>query len=170
MRLFQVSVALLLTLGGVGAASDPSSDSQLEAEADLQLRIRKLLSRAKQHLEKYQGFLPFGGALSLDGEFHLFIGPKPKQARDLDKVALRVASGLKQLARLGETRSICMAVLVRTTRPGQTEKSEAVWLRVEHFSGLSKSIFYPYVVGGEGDVELGDPFTVSEAPDFFISE
>lgn len=166
MRLVLTIAALVLLLTGPGPAAGAETP---EADADLQLLIRRVLPRAEQHLKKYQGFLPFGAALGLDGEFKLYVGSKPKQASDLDKVALQVASGLQQLARSGAARAVCLVVLVLTPRPGETEKSDAIWLRIEHASGVSRSIFYPYVLIGEGDLELGEPHSVSETPSFFVS-
>jgi hypothetical protein len=166
MRRLLTLVALLLPLAGVGLADGEGTT----ADAEMQLLIGKVLPRAEQHLKRFQGFLPFGGALELDGQFNLYVGSKPKRAEDIDKVALQVASGLRQLAESGEAQTVCLVVLVRTPSPGQSEKSDAIWLRIEHASGASKSIFYPYVLVGEGSVELGTPFSVSEKPDFFVAQ
>lgn len=159
--------AVLVFLGFVANAAPVSGRELRRDEADLETLVARVLPRAERHLSRHEGFRPFGAALKSDGRVQLYEGPEPENEADLNQVALEVASGLRILALKGEARAVCLVVLVHVPPPGQTEKADAIWIRIEHFSGLSKSIFFPYDMREAEGVELREPFTVREPPDFY---
>jgi hypothetical protein len=150
------------------ASAAPDSGIELRRdETDMTVLVDSVLPRAERLLARQQFFLPFGAALDPDGKVRLFEGPKAKSLDDLDEVALEVASALRLIALTGKARAVCLVVLVHVAPPGAEEKQDTIWIRAEHFSGFSNSVFYPYEVRDAGEVVLGDPYSVREPPDFF---
>jgi hypothetical protein len=161
-----LSTALVLFAFAANAA--PDSDIELRRdEADLTALVDSVLPRAERLLARQQFFLPFAAALDAAGKIRLFEGPKAKSLDDLDEVVLEVASALRLIAMKGEARAVCLVVLVHVAPPGVKEKDDTIWIRAEHASGFSNSIFYPYDLDDEEGVVLGDPYSVREPPDFF---
>jgi hypothetical protein len=163
------ALLLLMTLAGAPASADEEVVTG-DVNADIDALISNVLPRAKQHIRKHGGFLPFGGALMTDGQVARVTGKKPETAEDVDKVTLQIASSLRRLAVSGDARAVGLAVLVHTAPPGQVEKTDAIWIRVEHVSGFSKSIFLPYEILDGGRLKFGTPFSVRESREFFHSE
>jgi hypothetical protein len=161
------SLAALAIFWSVGSAAGQAFSETRVAAEFAQLEIRAKI-RAASHLERYQGFLPFGYAFKDDGDVSFYAGEKARDADSIDEVALEVASGLRLVARRGGVRAVCMVVLARAAPPGQTEKVDTVWLRLEHLGGVSKSVFHRYQTAEGGSVEFRDSFSVVEAPTFFL--
>ena len=162
-------VVLLSTLIGTHAGADDETVAD-DVDTDIEILVARVLPRAKTDLRLHGGFLPFGGALMADGQIGLVSGKKPATAEDLENVTLDVALSLRLLVREKEARAICLAALVHTTPPGQTKKTDAIWLRVEHRAGLSKSVFHPYEILDSGRLQLGTPFKITESREFFDIE
>jgi hypothetical protein len=160
------SLAALALFWGAGpAAGQAVSETRVAAEfAELEIRAK---IRAAFHLERYEGFLPFGYAYKDGGNVSFYVGEKARDADSIDEVALEVASGLRLVASRGDVRAVCMVVLVRSAPPGQAEKVDTVWLRLEHVGGVSKSVFHPYETTEGGTVEYRDSFSIVETPTFF---
>ena len=167
-----ISAALCWALLGVTASHAdevPAAASANEhGQRDIQILSTKLLLRAHHHIQKYEGFLPFGGALKQDGGIRMFLGEKPKSEKEISGIAAGVATGLRMIARQGSVDAVCLVVLVDTTPPGATKEIEAIWLRTEHVTGLSASVFYPYFDNGDGTIAIQDPYTVAEPLEFFL--
>lgn len=164
------TIVLLLSALLVTRASADAEVVDGDIDAEVERLISRVLPRAKRDIRLHGGFLPFGGALKSNGQIGLVGGEKPEKPEDLEEVALDVALSLRVLARDDETRAICLAVLVHTAPPGKTEKVDAIWIRVEHRSGLSKSLFHPYELLDTGHLRSGTPFVIRETREFFGAE
>lgn len=90
--------------------------------------------------------------------------PKSTEVIDLLKKAYR---------RDGESGKIMACALVydiRTIPPGQTEKTDAVAVDLNHRDGMSVVMVYPYKIGADKKVQFAAQFAVKGASDIFKSK
>ena len=158
-------------LGAIPSGADEAplaASANKRGQRDIQVLSTKLLLRAQHHIQKYEGFLPFGGALKQDGGIRMVVGEKPRNKEEISQIAAGVATGLRDIARQGTVDAVCLVVLVDTTPPGGTKPIDAIWLRTEHVTGLSASVFYPYFENADGTIAIQNPHTVAEPLEFFL--
>src|SRR5262245_37755411 len=102
------------------------------------------LDFAHQMLAKHGEFLPFGVAMTVDGEVVLIgasTGEEPPPSRELLEVLL---SGFKREATAGTYRAVAAFVDVLVRPPGETEKRDAIQVCLEHRDGFFADVFAPY--------------------------
>lgn len=47
---------------------------------------------------------------------------------------------------------------VRVIPPGQSEKTDAIQIDLDHIDGMSVTMFYPYKIGSDKQVTFSQPF------------
>ncbi len=129
------------------------------SETDIQTMLNKLLPIAEDLLLAHGEFFPFGGAMKEAQEVVTLSGidglnedqPAAQDVIDLLDINLRIGAENKQY--------FATAVLsnVFVVPPGQSESIPAIAVALDHHTGLSMTLVFPYVVNG-GTVEMGDMF------------
>jgi hypothetical protein len=56
---------------------------------------------------------------------------------------------------------------ITTVPPGRTEPTDAIVIRLDHVSGYSVQVVYPYLLGQPGDLTVASPFAVRGLGDVF---
>ncbi len=59
---------------------------------------------------------------------------------------------------------------IRIVPPGQTQKSDAVEVNLDHRDGLSLIVIYPYNLGSDKKVQLAPPFATKGKSEIFKAE
>ena len=111
---------------------------------------------------------PLGAAMALDGEI-VWCGAydgddHPPSQRLIDMMT----QAFHQKAGAGEIRAAGICYDVRTIPPGQTEKSDAVCMALEHRSGEFVEVYAPYRKTASGSFEYGQFFASRRTPQFFV--
>jgi hypothetical protein len=137
-----------------------------DAKGDCQALMNSVLPFAEQMLTNHGEFLPFGGAITPDGEIVSIGGDtgneRPKSA---DVIAL-LKGGLIDAARMGKYKATAIVYDVRVTVPSTREKSDAIAVALDHRDNYSVVVYFPYKIEG-GKPILGAAFAQKGAADIF---
>jgi hypothetical protein len=149
-----------------GVAGCAYKDTEMQ-KAELEKLLQAALPFAEQMLTRHGEFYPYGATMEAQGQITNVGGytgdehPKSTEVIDLLKAAYRG---------LGETGKIMACALVydvRTIPPGQTEKTEAVAVDLDHRDGMSVIMVYPYKIGADKKVQFATPFAMKGASEIF---
>jgi hypothetical protein len=134
---------------------------------DYDALLNARLPFAQQMLAKHDAFFPFGGYIESGGKVGHTSGwtgdeqPTPQELIDL------MVRGLRSQAGRGEIRASAVCVDVRTVPPGQTQKTDAILVSMEHSEGEPVDAYLPYRKTTEGQYEYGELFLVRGQPRIF---
>jgi hypothetical protein len=128
-----------------------------------------LLPFAKQMLEKYGEFHPFGASMENDGTITM-IGPKV-EGQDFPKaidLIETLEASLYEAAEHGTIRASGICMDVRVVVPGNAEKSDAVQASLEHSEAKPINVFLPYTKDSLNTIQYGKIFASNAEPKIFI--
>lgn len=163
MRFLKSILALFI---GASAAVGAPKDTKMQ-KAELEKLLDAALPFAQQMLTNHGEFFPYGATMDAKGKISNVGGytgeehPKSTEVIDLLKAAYR---------RDGETGKIMACALVydiRTIPPGQTEKTDAVAVDLDHRDGMSVIMIYPYKIAADKKVQFGTAFAMKGKGDIF---
>lgn len=80
-----------------------------------------------------------------------------------------LTENFKEQAASGKIRAAGICYDALTVPPGETQKTDAICCRLEHYLGESLEVFVPYLKASGGDVKYGGIFTVSKTPNLFCN-
>ncbi|MBH0179894.1 MAG: hypothetical protein HP491_19050 [Nitrospira sp.] len=153
-RLNAIILALsLLAAATVHAASMGDSGSETEAI------LLAMIPIGKQLLEKQGKFVPYGGAMTMDGKVVTvagYSGPEPPPAQEIID-ALNVAFRTGALE--GTYKATGLFSDVEVSPPGGKEKTRAIVAVLDHQDNYSVTIYFPYKIIG-GTVHLFEVFAL----------
>ena len=149
-------------------SSEPTSPKPPKDEAeDL---LNRLLPFAKQMLEKHGEFYPFGAAMLRDGSITAVAYKENDEHPPSKQVIDNLLTVYRTAAKTNTYRAVGIAYVITTLPPGATEKTDAIAIRLDHVTGYSVVVVFPYQVLRPGEVILGKPFTTRGAGDVFPSK
>jgi hypothetical protein len=136
-------------------------------KADLEQLVRAMLPHAKQALEDQGSFAPFGGALLPTGEIERIECDETKTAPSpaaelVEKLDVRLRGG----ANRGDFRATAALVHVQVRQPGG-EPRDAVQVKLDHCTGASLELFFPYRLKRPGLATFGRAFSRDGGGDIF---
>ena len=113
---------------------------------------------AEQMLDRFGEFLPFGAAMRTNGAV-ISVGADTGQERSPSRDVIAVLEqGFAQQAEAGELRAAGICYDARIVPPGQTEKTDAIAMRLQHLAGDTVDVFLPYKRGTLGGLKFGELF------------
>jgi hypothetical protein len=128
-----------------------------------------LLPFARQMLEEYGEFHPFGASMGDDGTITM-VGAKV-EGQDFPK-AIDLIEALEATfydeAERGTIRASGICMDVRVVVAGATEKSDAVQASLEHSEAEPINVFLPYTKDSLGAIQYGTIFASTAEPKIFI--
>jgi hypothetical protein len=139
-----------------------------DAKADCETLMGSALPFAEQMLSQYGEFLPFGGAMRLDGELVSVAGYDGDEQPPSSDVIRLIKDGFIEAARQGQFRATALVYDVRTTIPSTSEKSDAIAVSLNHRDNYSVVVFFPYRIDG-GRLSIGEAFAQMGEADIFPS-
>jgi len=117
---------------------------------------------AKDMLDKYGEFYPYGAALQTDDQVGLLQGGPEGDSPPVQEVLDAVMEALREEAGEGKIRACAVCIDMRVARPGETEKTDAVCVQLEHSDGEAIDVYIPYSKSTDGEddggVEFGEMF------------
>jgi hypothetical protein len=130
----------------------------MSEKEQLERVLSTALPFAKKMLSEDGEFYPFGAALRSDGSI-VDIGAQQEGDDHPPSAALlrTLEEGLREMALRGEIDGSAVVCNVSVKCPGNTVKSDAVQISLEHKNGYSVEIFVPYEVL-PGQVTYGKMF------------
>lgn len=141
-RLNAVTLALLL-LAASAVHSAPIADAGSETEAIL----LAMIPIGKQLLEKQGKFVPYGGAMTMDGKVVTVAGysgtePPPSPESIIDALNFAFRTG----ALTGTYKATGLFSDVEASPPGNKEKTRAIAATLDHQDNYSVVIYFPYKI------------------------
>jgi len=141
------------------------------AHPDLNELMNTLLPFAKKMLTEHGEFFPFGASMSADGSV-VHVGAKerndehPPSQRLIDLLT----QSFQEQARSGDIRAAGICFDVRITPPGQSQKTDAVQMALEHQSGEVVDVFLPYWRDASDSLHYGELFASQRDATFFVHQ
>jgi hypothetical protein len=126
---------------------------------DCEKLMNSLLPFAEKMLPEHGEFHPFGGAMKPDGEIvhhGAYMGselPKGQELVDL------LTEAFRQSAAKGEYIATAIVYDIRTIPPGETAKTDAICVSLDHRDDYSVNVAFPYTLK-HGELSLEPPFAI----------
>ncbi len=133
----------------------PTGDAGSETEAIM----IAMIPMGKQMLEKQGKFVPYGGAMTMDGKVVTVAGykrPEPPPSQEIID-ALNVA--FRAGALTGTYKATGLFSDVEVSPPGGKENTRAIMVALDHHDNYSMVIYFPYKIIG-GTVHLYEVFAL----------
>jgi len=153
-RVLSIGSFLAACAGSLGAEQQKTPKEECEA------LMTALLPVAQQMLSKHREFYPYGGTMSPDGGIAHTAGYTGTERPPSQAVVELLEKAFQHGAKRGAYKATALVLDVRTTPPGKTAKQDAVQVRLDHASGYSVIVLFPYAFAANGEVEFAEPFGV----------
>ena len=139
------------------------------AHPDLDALLNTLLPLAKELLAKQGEFFPFAAAMRADGQIVHVAAHDGDEHPASQQVIDNLVRALRPQAEGGAIRAAGICLDARVEPPGQSNKTDAVAMRLEHATGEAVQVFVPYrktwlgkykfdeLFGTRGDRVIFDP-------------
>lgn len=131
--------------------------------------MNTLLPFAEEMLAEYGEFLPFGGAIMKDGSIADFGADNGTEHSSSQSLISLLESAFVEGARTGDYRATAVVCDVRVVLPNQTEKTDAIAVRLDHMSGYSVEVMIPYERVADGSYTFGEMFAQEGEHKIFAS-
>jgi hypothetical protein len=141
--------------------SDPKSDCAA--------LIGSVLPFAEQMLSIHGAFIPFGGAMRVDGQIVSIAGYDENEHSQPTSLIALMKAGLVEAARRGEYKATAIVYDVRVELPSSEEKSDAIAVSLNHRDNYSVVVLFPYKIDG-GELILGTVFAQEGEADIFPAQ
>lgn len=137
-----------------------------DAKADCQALMNSVLPFAEQTLSRYGEFLPFGGAMKVDGEFISIAGTDGEEHPLSGDLIRLIKDGFREAAGNGEVKATALVYDVRAAVPSTGEPSDAIAVSLNHRDAYSVIVLVPYKIG-DGTIVFGGAFAQPGEADIF---
>ena len=138
------------------------------AHQDLEQLINALIPFAQQMLSKQGDYYPFGSSIGLDGKIAYISTFDGNERPPYPQVIENLTYIIKHKIKNGEIKAAGICYDIRTIPPGQTKKSDAIFIGLEHQSGEAMEFCLPYKKGVLGKITYGKLFAGSRDRQFFV--
>src|SRR5262245_22251363 len=128
------------------------------AHPDLNELLNALLPFAQQMLAEHGEFYPFGSTMTETGKIVAAGGYTGEEHPNSQPLIDLLTQAFRQQALNREIRAAGICYDVRTIPPGQTEKTDAICLALEHQTGEGVTVFVPYKKGMFGRMKYAELF------------
>jgi hypothetical protein len=159
---------LLVFLGFVSAALLAQNDQQSQKH-DLEQLLSAAVPFAEQMLAKHGEFFPYGSSMNSNGKISAVAGytgnEHPKSAEVIDLLR----AGFRRDAEAGKIRACAVVYDIRTVPPGETEKTDAIAVELDHRGGMSIVVVYPYSIAPDKKVTRGESYAVKGEGKIFVA-
>ena len=129
-------------------------------QEEIDLLLREQLGMARKLLEENGRFYPTASWIDADGEF-AFVGGQTGAMFVRPSEVLELLSGaLRGKAADGAIRACAIAIDVKAVPPGETKKTSAILVSIEHVEAEPIDVVLPYAKRRFGKtIEYGEQFT-----------
>jgi hypothetical protein len=139
----------------------------MNAQDEIDLLLREELTLARKLLEENGRFYPTASWIDRDGEF-AFVGSAPSGIFVRPREILDLLYGaLGDKAAEGAIRACAVAVDVRVVPPGETRRTDAILVTIEHAEADPVDVVLPYTKRRR-QIEYGEQFTEPGERKFFL--
>jgi hypothetical protein len=152
----------------MGPSSISGAGKQMTPKEECEALMNALVPFAQQMLSKHREFYPFGGTMSVEGKIAQTASSTGEEHAASQPLIDLLEKGFRDGAKRHLYKATAILVDVRTTPPGKKEKQDAVEVRLDHVSGYSVRVVFPYAFSPKGDLELAPPFAAPGEGKIFV--
>ena len=127
---------------------------------DVGALLDALVPFAEKMLRRHRAFYPFGGHINGCGELVLDGAHDDHDRPDVRELIDVLLHAFRTRAANHELRACAIVHDVRVTPPGGAEKRDAICISVDHVSGYSAHIIYPYAFDATGELAIEDAYAI----------
>ena len=138
------------------------------AHPDLDQLLNAQLPFAQQMLAKHGEFYPFGAAMTTAGEITAEAAYDGTERPPSQQLIDMMTQAFRQRAAAGQIRAAAICYDIRTIPPGETEKTDAICVGLEHQNGEAVDVCVPYKKGWFGKIAYGKLFAAKRTRGFFV--
>lgn len=124
----------------------------------LETLLKAVLPFGETMLTNHGEFFPYGGTMSIDEKITSVAGYTGDEHPKSVEVIKLLKDGYRRDGAAGKILACALVYDVRITPPGQTEKTDAIQVDLDHRDGMSVTMFYPYRIGPDKQVAFSPPF------------
>lgn len=124
---------------------------------DCERLLNATLPFAKKMLDEHGEFLPFGAEMRLNGEIVSIAGYDGNEHPPSKDIIALLDDHFLTAASRREVIATALIYDVRVTPPDSTQSTDAVAIALDHQSGYTKDVYFPYRLD-QGVVTLSEPF------------
>jgi hypothetical protein len=117
-----------------------------------------LVKFARMMLDEHGAFYPSGASIDSEGTLGFAAGWDGNEQPETNEILQLLYQGLGERAARGEIHASAVCMDVRVQRTGDTEKSDAVQVAIEHAHADPVNVFLPYSKRRFGGVKYGEIF------------
>jgi hypothetical protein len=136
---------------------------------DLDELLNAVIPFAQQTLVNHGEFYPFGASVAPDGTVAMESADMGEEHPQSQELIDMLTEGFRRSARAGQIRAACICYDARTIPPGETEKTDAICIAMEHESGDSVDVFLQYSKDSRGNISYGELFGGQRERQFFVT-
>jgi len=160
---FLKSVAVLFGASVVVAAPLDHATQKKQLEE----LLAATLPLAETMLTTHAEFFPYGATMGPDGKITSVGGYTGEEHPESAEVIALLKAVYRKEGATGKIMACALAYDVRCIPPGQTEKSDAVAVDLNHRDGMSIRMIYSYRIGADKKVVWGQLFANKGVDDIF---
>ena len=139
------------------------------AHPDLDTLMNAAIPFAQQMLRKYGEFYPFGVSMNAEGEIMMDAGYNGVERPASQELIDLLTDAYREKARSGGLRAAGICADVRVIPPGQSHKSDAIRVSLEHHNGEAVDVILPYKKRWFGRMSYGVVFASHRDRTFFTT-
>ena len=134
---------------------------------DIEALLGDFLPFAERMLLEHQEFLPFGGYTKMSGEI-VWEGAQNGEEMPLSIDLINILNDKhRELAEAREIRACAIFYDIRIVPPNRQEKQDAICACVDHSSGYTASIIYPYTLSPAGELAVDPRYVIPGTASIF---
>ena len=137
-----------------------------DAKSDVEDLMNAALPFAQEMLTNHGEFYPYGHAMKPDGEI-VSVGAKGSSDHPPSQELIDILKhAFREGAASGEYKATAIVYDIFTIPPGETEKTDAIAVALDHVDEYSVVVIFPYKIV-DGSVSLNAPFAQRGSGDIF---
>ncbi len=151
-------VVVILGLLVLGSSSISGASDHMTPKEECEALMSVLVPFAQQMLSKHREFYPFGGTMSVEGKIVQTASSTGEAHPALAAAGRSAREGISGWGEATPVQSDRDSHRRPTVPPGKIEKQDALEVRLDHVSGYSVMVVFPYAFSLKGDLEFSAPF------------
>ena len=140
------------------------------AKDEIDELLNGVLPFAQQMLSEYGEFLPYGGALTSEGELIDIGASNEEEYPSSQELIDLMTESFQAMAESGEYRATAIVCDVRVVVPSTRNSSDAIRVLLDHVKGESVEVLLPYEAKEGGEISYGEMFAQKGEARIFKTE
>jgi hypothetical protein len=139
----------------------------MEPNADCKALVDAVLPFARQMLDRFGEFYPYGAAMGADGKIAAVATHEGRERPPSIAVIRQLKAAFIAGAKDGRFKATALAYNVSVALPATGKQSDAIAVSLNHRDGSSVKVLFPYAIRPGGGAVIDEPFSQKGEADVF---